>query len=44
MATNAVVRSRFSANVKERAAAVLEQMGLTVSEAIRTVLTGFAND
>lgn len=44
MATNAVVRSRISADVKERAAAVLEEMGLTVSDLMRIVLTRVANE
>ena len=44
MATNAVVRSRIDAKVKDRATAVLGEMGLTVSEAIRIVLTRVAND
>jgi len=44
MATNAVVRSRISVEVKEKAAAVLEEMGLTVSDAIRIVLTRVANE
>ncbi|HKN21489.1 MAG TPA: type II toxin-antitoxin system RelB/DinJ family antitoxin [Terracidiphilus sp.] len=44
MATNAVVRSRIDAEVKDRAAAVLGGMGLTVSDAIRIVLTRVANE
>ena len=44
MATNAVVRSRISVDVKERATAVLEEMGLTVSDVIRIVLTRIANE
>ena len=44
MATNAVVRSRNSAEVKEKASAVLGEMGLTVSDAIRIVLTRVANE
>jgi len=43
MATNAVVRSRIDAGVKDRAAAVLGH-GLTVSDAIRIVLTRVANE
>ena len=42
MAANAVVRSRISANVKEKAAAVLQDMGLTVSDVVRIVLTRVA--
>ena len=44
MATNAVVRSRISADVKEKAAAVLEEMGLTVSDVMRIVLTRVAKE
>jgi DNA-damage-inducible protein J len=44
MATNAVVRSRISAEVKEKAAAVLEEMGLTVSDVMRIVLTRVAKE
>ncbi len=44
MATNAVVRSRIDADVKDRAAEVLGGMGLTVSDAIRIVLTRVANE
>jgi DNA-damage-inducible protein J len=44
MATNAVVRSRISAEVKEKATAVLEEMGLTVSDVVRIVLTRVAKD
>jgi DNA-damage-inducible protein J len=44
MATNAVVRSRINSDVKEKATAVLEEMGLTVSDVMRIVLTRVAND
>ena len=44
MATNAVVRSRINADVKEKATAVLEGMGLTVSDVMRIVLTRVANE
>jgi len=44
MATNAVVRSRISADVKEKATAVLEEMGLTVSDVVRIVLTRVAKE
>lgn len=44
MATNAVVRSRISADVKEKATAVLEDMGLTVSDVMRIVLTRVAKE
>ncbi len=38
MAANAVVRARIDEKVKVRAAAVLETMGLTVSDAFRLLL------
>jgi DNA-damage-inducible protein J len=44
MAANAVVRSRVSVDVKEKATAVLEEMGLTVSDVMRIVLTRVAKD
>jgi DNA-damage-inducible protein J len=44
MATNAVVRSRINADVKEKATAVLEEMGLTVSDVMRIVLTRIAKE
>ena len=44
MATNAVVRSRIDAEVRDKAAVVLGNMGLTVSDAIRVVLTRVANE
>jgi len=44
MATNAVVRSRISAEVKDKATAVLEEMGLSVSDVIRVVLTRVARE
>ncbi len=44
MAINAVVRSRISVDVKEKAAAVLEGMGLTVSDVMRIVLTRVAKE
>jgi len=44
MATNAVVRSRIDSEVKDKAAAVLGAMGLTVSDTIRIVLTRVANE
>ncbi|RVN88312.1 type II toxin-antitoxin system RelB/DinJ family antitoxin, partial [Sinorhizobium meliloti] len=39
MASNALVQTRIDAEVKERATAVLENMGLTVSDAVRILLT-----
>jgi DNA-damage-inducible protein J len=44
MPANAVVRSRVSVDVKEKATAVLEDMGLTVSDVIRVVLTRVAKE
>ena len=42
MAANAVVRSRISADVKEQATAVLEDLGLSVSDLMRITLTRVA--
>jgi DNA-damage-inducible protein J len=44
MAANAVVRSRVSVKVKEEATEVLDDMGLTVSDLMRIVLTRVAKD
>jgi DNA-damage-inducible protein J len=44
MAPNALIQTRIDAAVKERAAAVLEDMGLTVSDAVRILLTRTANE
>lgn len=44
MAANALVQTRVDAEVKERASAVLESMGLTVSDAVRILLTRTANE
>ena len=44
MAANAVVRSRISLEVKEQATAVLEPLGLTVSDVMRIVLTRVARE
>lgn len=44
MSANAVVRARIDADTKEEAAAVLEAMGLTVSDAFRLMLTRVATD
>ncbi len=44
MAANALVQTRIDADVKERAAAVLEQQGMTVSDAVRVLLTRTANE
>ena len=39
MASNALVQTRIDADVKEKATAVLENIGLTVSDAVRILLT-----
>jgi DNA-damage-inducible protein J len=44
MATNAFVRARIDGALKDRAAAVLEDMGLTVSDLVRIVLTKVAKE
>jgi DNA-damage-inducible protein J len=44
MGTNAVVRSRISAEIKAKATAVLDEMGLTVSDVMRIVLTRVAKE
>ncbi|MCA3028259.1 MAG: type II toxin-antitoxin system RelB/DinJ family antitoxin [Rhodocyclaceae bacterium] len=44
MAANALVQTRIDGAVKEEAAAVLAAMGLTVSDAVRLMLTRVAKD
>lgn len=44
MAANALVQTRISHAVKAEAAAVLATMGLTVSDAVRIMLTRVAHD
>ena len=44
MAANTLVQTRIDADVRDRAAAVLEGMGLTVSDAVRILLTRTANE
>lgn len=44
MASSALVQTRIDADVKERATTVLENMGLTVSDAVRILLTRTANE
>jgi len=44
MAANALVQTRIDPAVKERAAAVLGEMGITVSDAVRILLTRTANE
>ena len=44
MTANALVQTRIDHDVKERAAAVLEEQGITVSDAVRMLLTRTANE
>ncbi len=44
MPSNALVQTRIDADIKERATIVLESMGLTVSDAVRILLTRTANE
>ena len=44
MAANALVQTRIDGAIKEEAAAVLAAMGLTVSDAVRLLLTKIAHD
>jgi DNA-damage-inducible protein J len=44
MAAKALVQTRIDADVKERATVVLENMGLTVSDAVRILLTRTAKE
>lgn len=44
MAATAFVRARVDEKVKDEAAAVLEEMGLTVSDVVRMTLTRVARD
>ena len=44
MAANALVQARIDEAVKEEAATVLAAMGLTVSDAVRMLLTKVAHD
>lgn len=44
MASNSLVQALIDSNVKERAAIVLEGMGLTISDAVRILLTRTANE
>ena len=44
MAANALVQTRIDPAVKERAAAVLNELGITVSDAVRILLTRTANE
>jgi len=44
MAAKALVQTRIDADVKEQAKVVLENMGLTVSDAVRILLTRTAKE
>ena len=44
MAASALVQTRIDPAVKERAVAVLGEMGITVSDAVRILLTRTANE
>jgi len=44
MPANALVQTRIDRDVKERAAAVLGELGITVSDAVRILLTRTANE
>ncbi len=44
MSANSVVRARISEDVKNEASAVLAEMGLTVSDVVRIVLTRVAKE
>ena len=44
MAANALVQARIDGVVKEEAAAVLATMGLTISDAVRLLLTRVARE
>ena len=44
MAANHLVQARINPDVKEEAAAVLAAMGLTVSDAVRLLLTKVAHE
>lgn len=44
MSANALVQTRVDGTVKEEAAAVLDGIGLTISDAVRLLLTRVARD
>ncbi len=44
MAANALVQARIGEDIKDRATAVLEKQGLTISDAVRIMLTRTANE
>jgi DNA-damage-inducible protein J len=44
MPANALVQTRIDAEIRDRASTVLEGLGLTVSDAVRILLTRTANE
>ena len=44
MSTNALIQTRIDSDIKERASRVLAASGLTVSDAVRILLTRTANE
>jgi DNA-damage-inducible protein J len=44
MPTNALIQTRIDEDIKARASAVLEKSGLTLSDAVRIMLTRTANE
>ena len=44
MASNALVQTRIDADIRDRASAVLASAGMTVSDAVRILLTRTANE
>ncbi len=44
MAANALVQTRIDTDIKDRATAILERQGMTVSDAVRILLTRTANE
>ena len=44
MPANALVQTRIDEDIKDRASAVLEKQGLTISDAVRILLTRTANE
>jgi len=44
MPATALIQTRIDPQVKDRASAVLEEMGITVSDAVRILLTRTANE
>ena len=44
MDSNALVQTRIDSEIRDRASAVLEAVGMTVSDAVRVLLTRTANE